>query len=251
MPAPSYIICATPRSGSTLLCDLLAATGVAGRPNSFYRPQSISEWAEGWGLDRGTKTGPEFERAYLDAALHEGSSGTGTFGLRLMWENAAELSARLAGLYPDAHDDAERFAAAFGRPVYLFLSRADTLAQAISRLKAEQSGLWHRAADGSVREGPDVPQQPVYDFARLSGFIAEAQAANDAWTHWFARHGITAHTISYEDLSADPRAVLAGVLGAIGQDRALAAKAAPQTSRLADAISRDWAERFARDSARD
>ena len=42
--ALSYALCATPRSGSTLLCDLLADTGVAGRPDSFFRPQAIAEW---------------------------------------------------------------------------------------------------------------------------------------------------------------------------------------------------------------
>ena len=31
-----YLVCATPRSGSTLLCHALAATGVAGRPEEFF-----------------------------------------------------------------------------------------------------------------------------------------------------------------------------------------------------------------------
>ena len=30
----SYMICSTPRTGSTLLCELLESTGVAGRPES-------------------------------------------------------------------------------------------------------------------------------------------------------------------------------------------------------------------------
>ena len=32
----SYLVCATPRSGSTLLCEALAVTGVAGRPYEFF-----------------------------------------------------------------------------------------------------------------------------------------------------------------------------------------------------------------------
>jgi trehalose 2-sulfotransferase len=32
----SYVVCATPRSGSTLLCALLAGTGVAGRPEEYF-----------------------------------------------------------------------------------------------------------------------------------------------------------------------------------------------------------------------
>ncbi|HMF66717.1 MAG TPA: Stf0 family sulfotransferase, partial [Phyllobacterium sp.] len=41
MPAArSYVICGTPRSGSTLLCDLLESTGIAGRPASYFRSES-------------------------------------------------------------------------------------------------------------------------------------------------------------------------------------------------------------------
>ena len=36
MAAPSYLVCATERSGSTLLCELLAGTGVAGRPEEYF-----------------------------------------------------------------------------------------------------------------------------------------------------------------------------------------------------------------------
>ena len=32
----SYLVCATQRSGSTLLCELLKDTGVAGRPEEYF-----------------------------------------------------------------------------------------------------------------------------------------------------------------------------------------------------------------------
>ena len=32
----SYLVCATERSGSTLLCELLSGTGVAGRPEEYF-----------------------------------------------------------------------------------------------------------------------------------------------------------------------------------------------------------------------
>ncbi|WP_246682224.1 Stf0 family sulfotransferase [Mesorhizobium sp. B3-2-1] len=50
-----YIICGTPRTGSTLLCKLLAATGTTADPHSFYRRQDVSEWAEDWGLPLATR----------------------------------------------------------------------------------------------------------------------------------------------------------------------------------------------------
>jgi Stf0 sulphotransferase len=35
-PNRSYLVCATPRSGSTLVCQALKATGVAGRPEEYF-----------------------------------------------------------------------------------------------------------------------------------------------------------------------------------------------------------------------
>ena len=45
----AYIICGTPRTGSTLLCGLLASTKAAGNPDSFFRREIIGWWAEQWG----------------------------------------------------------------------------------------------------------------------------------------------------------------------------------------------------------
>jgi LPS sulfotransferase NodH len=63
----SYIICTMPRSGSTLLCKLLASTGRTGNPNSFYhRAEFMREWAAEWGLpatDAVSKI--DFDLAYL------------------------------------------------------------------------------------------------------------------------------------------------------------------------------------------
>ena len=96
----AYILCGTPRTGSTLLCGLLTDHGL-GAPHSFYRRQNITEWAEDWGLPpRDTMGETAFQRAYLAAAIAEGKGGTPIFGFRLMKENLSELSAILDTLYP-------------------------------------------------------------------------------------------------------------------------------------------------------
>jgi LPS sulfotransferase NodH len=85
----AYIMCGTPRTGSTLLCGLLASTRTAGDPHSFYRRQDVAEWAEEWALPHPeTMTAHEFDVAYLDAAIRAGKGGTGVFGLRLMREKS-------------------------------------------------------------------------------------------------------------------------------------------------------------------
>lgn len=238
----SLILCASPRSGTTLFCDLLTATGVAGRPASYYRVEDIAEWAERMGVPFGE--GAAFERAYLDAVVRRGTADTGTFALRLMWYSVADLMTRLELVLPGLADDAARLKAAFGVPLYVHLSRRDKVAQAVSRLKAQQTGLWHMGADGTERERTAPHRAPVYDTERLAGFVAEAETADAAWNRWFDRHGITPVRVSYEDVAADPRAALAQVLEALGRDPALAQGAEIRTAKMADEESRDWAARF-------
>ena len=61
--------------------------------------------------------------------------------MRLMWESVADLLKRLELFYPDQPCDRARLQSAFGSPLYLHLSRNDKVAQAVSRLMAEQTGL--------------------------------------------------------------------------------------------------------------
>ncbi|MEM7222398.1 MAG: Stf0 family sulfotransferase [Pseudomonadota bacterium] len=241
----SYIVCATPRSGSTLLCDLLTDTGMAGVPNSFFRRESFAEWAEYFGVSVVAWDDEHvFDHAYLAAAIREGIGETQMFGMRLMWESLGDLSKRLDTFYPRLASDHARFQAAFGPPVYLHLSRQDKVAQAVSHLKAEQSGLWHVAADGSERERLKVGHAPAYDAEDLAELVAEAEQHDAAWVDWFAREGIAPVSITYEGLSSDPQATLARVLSALGLDPTIAEKAQPRTARLADRESREWAARF-------
>ncbi|HET8726620.1 MAG TPA: Stf0 family sulfotransferase [Alphaproteobacteria bacterium] len=248
MAVGAYLVCATPRSGSTLLCDLLAGTGAAGRPDSFYRRESIADFCRSWGVALGE--GVRFERRYLAAVITAGTDDTGMFGMRLMWPSLRELTAKVTALFPRQTTDGDRIAAAFGTPVYIHLRRCDRIGQAVSRSKAEQSGLWHRGADGSNRELARPYRPPRYDAAALKRFLAEIDEHEAAWSGWFAAQDIAPLELTYEELSDDPAAALAYVLAALGCDPTLAAHAKPMTARLADAQSRRWAARFAAECRR-
>ncbi len=245
----SYIICATPRSGSTLLCDLLANTGIAGRPNSFFRRESFVEWADNFNISvNNWRNTYSFDESYLSAVLRQGASGTSVFGMRLMWESLGELSKSLDWFYPNLSSDNARFQSAFKSPVYIYLSRTDKVAQAVSRLKAEQSGLWHVFEDGTERERLGVGQIPTYDVNKLSMFVAEAENNDVAWKHWFAQQGIEPLYLTYEELAAEPQPILGTVLSFLGLDPAIANKAKVNTSKLANDESLEWAIRFRRET---
>ncbi len=241
----AYIICATPRSGSTLLCDLLNDTGVAGNPHSFFRREDIAEWAEYFNVPVAKWCDDlEFDQSYLEAVLKYGTSGTEVFGTRLMWESISDLSKRLDAFFPGLPNDSARFQSAFGLPVYIHLSREDKVAQAVSRLKAEQTGLWHVDADGTERERVKRGQTPTYDARELSGIVTELEENDAAWVHWFAQQGIVPVSITYEMLSSEPQATLALILSALGQDKSIAETVKLKTAKLANEESREWAVRF-------
>ena len=241
----SYIICSTPRSGSTLLCDLLTATGVAGRPNSFFIKNFYSDWAlylnvcvTDWKSDQ------EFDQAYLDAVLIEGTAQTQVFGQRLQWENLQELSNRLEDFYPARRSDSDRLFAAFGTTHYIYLSRKDKIAQAISLLRAQQSGLWHIHPDGTERERLTPGHTPVYDGKALSKLVTEIKQHDAAWVSWFGRQKIQPFSVTYEALCAAPQSIIADILSSMNLDPIHAHSIQPMTAKLSNNESKQWAKRF-------
>ncbi|MER9346761.1 Stf0 family sulfotransferase [Mesorhizobium sp. M0227] len=245
-----YIICGTPRTGSTLLCKLLASTKTTGDPHSFYRRQDVLEWAEEWKLpDRGTMSELDFNVAYLNAAIAAGKGGTSLFGLRLMRENLDELSTILDRIFPKLQSDRARFGRAFGNVLYIHLSREDKLAQAVSLIKAEQTGLWHIAPDGTEIERVAPPKEPQYDFERIKREVAELETYDAAWNIWFAEQGISPLRVGYERLSGNPAATLLGICEALRVRAPDEEDISPGVAKLADATSLDWMRRYRLEAA--
>ena len=248
MTPEAYILCTAPRSGSTLLCRLLTATGVAGRPGSYFHRPDIAEWLSYFAL----KPVPgEAERdtvaRVIEAALAKGRAGGQIFALRLQAHSLAPFRRALGLVHPEAATNRARIEAAFGRTRYVWLRRADTLAQAISYEKARQSGLWHVALDGTEIERLSPPAQPRYDAAALRVRLLEMQAYDRAWAAWFDAERIQPLELEYADLAQDPHGTLRHVLSFLDLDPAAASGVVPEVARLSDAVSADWKEWARRD----
>ncbi|MCP5082648.1 MAG: sulfotransferase [Alphaproteobacteria bacterium] len=241
----SYVICTSPRSGSTLLCQLLAATGVAGKPGSYFHDGSISAWLGYYDL---TPDEAASEREVLAkifaAAIAEGSAGTGVFGLRLQRHSFDFFSRKLEVLHPDHSSERERFQAAFGRTAFIHLTRTDKIEQAVSYVKAQQTGLWHAAPDGTELERLSTPQSPAYAPDKIAANVEEMTAYDRQWENWFKAEGLTPLLLTYAELSADPVNTLKRVLDHLGLDRDAAHGVEPGVAKLADEMSKSWVARF-------
>jgi LPS sulfotransferase NodH len=238
----SLLVCATPRSGSTLLCALLDGTGVAGRPQEFFErlassglPRQPREYfhgvddAELLGLLAPTDPGEPDPGDPIPQALGEGTTDNGVFAAKLMWTHLLDLAERL-GRAPDAALLAERFP----DPRYVHVSREDKLAQAVSLWRAVQTREW-RAGDVIDRDAA------VYHGGAIAHLATQLAEQDDAWRAWFDANAVEPITVRYEELADDPQAVVAGVLGRL--DVGSAEIPEPPLRRQGDDRSARWVER--------
>ncbi|MGA8116073.1 MAG: Stf0 family sulfotransferase [Actinocatenispora sp.] len=234
----SYLICATPRSGSTLLCGLLDSSGVAGHPASYFNRKSLDEYADDWRIAR-PRNG-RIDVPFVRAALTAGRTPNGVFGGRVMAETLPELIGGLAAAAAaPAMTDVDLLSAQFGRLKLVHLRRCDVVAQAVSWARSLQTHFWH---PGEVVE-PGA-QDPHYDEELIGRLVATIENAEADWTTWFASHSIVPCEVTYEELAADPLRTAHGVLDHLGlkipPDRQLLVR----HRRQADHINADWITRF-------
>lgn len=125
-----------------------------------------------------------------------------------------EVTAHLAAVYRDrAGSDSGLLEAAFGRTRFVYLRRGDVVAQAVSLLRAEQTGVWFETAD----ERQEPAGEPVFDFGQVRDLVRQVVDHNAAWKQWFtAQVGIRPYTVLHEELDADPVRIASGVLGFLG-----------------------------------
>ncbi|UWQ17526.1 Stf0 sulfotransferase family protein [Jannaschia sp. M317] len=246
-----YVICTLPRSGSTLLCQLLQSVPGAGQPGSHFHRTDVAAWAATHGLPPlPMPASPADLRRILAAGRQTGCDGDSLFGLRLQSHSRAYLLERLAEAQPGLPCDRTRLEATFGHLCFIYLTRRDHLAQAISYVRAAQTGLWHRAADGREMERSAPPAPSRYDRAAITDRLQTIATDEQQWQVWFARQGIEPLRVFYEDLAADPARTLDRILRHLGLAGMSPTLRIP-TARLADGTSLAWARRYRSDASGD
>lgn len=237
----AYLICATPRTGSSLLCGLLESTGVAGHPESYFRQPDEKSWATRWGiLDRSGNLFSDSD--FVRSAVAAGRTENGVFAARIMWGTLEDLVDRLGRMHPDlTGTDLELLRREFGPTRFLFLRRDDVVAQAVSWLRAEQTNHWQD-------DDPFRPQQPAlvprFDAQAIQRLVRTIHEHNAGWHDWFSAVGITPRMVRYEDLAADPVGVAESILDSLGLALPSGHEIRIRHRRLADDLNTEWIDRY-------
>jgi trehalose 2-sulfotransferase len=261
-PSLHYIVAATPRSGSTLLCELLKGSGVAGRPNEDFqalratsRPRQPRQYFDGFEdafvdqlapTDPGTAETPEQFAAALAASKQASTTPNGVYGTKVMWGYFDELAQRLAtlpGLQGASLPDA--LSATFPALRFVQIQRADKIGQAISLWTAVQTLTWRDEGDSPEHRGPGADREPFYDFAAIDHLVRLQTDHEDAWTAWLDSHDFPAYRVRYEDLAEAPQEHVRNViewLGVPGGEEAHVP--APKMRKQSNGRSAEWAARY-------
>ena len=235
MAAPwSYLLCGTPRTGSTFLCSLLASTDVAGRPESYFREPDEQAWAARFGVSVACDGSFDY-RAFAAGALRASRTTNGVFAARIMW---GTMHLVVDGLRPGgtAETDLEVLADTFGRLRMVHLQRDDVVGQAVSWARAEQTGYWQRG-DVSTTE-------PALDLEQVDELVRTIQAHNAAWLSWFAAQGIRPHVVKYDALAADPERTVRSILDHLDVKAPAGWRAASTHPKQADEVNAEWVRRY-------
>lgn len=229
----SYLLCGTPRTGSTLLCSLLASTGVAGHPESYFREPDQHLWARRFGVLVAADGSFDYN-AFVAGAVRLGSTPNGAFAARVMW---GTMHLMVDGLNPErrAQTDLRLLADAFGPLGLVHLGREDVIGQSVSWARAEQTGYWQHG-DVSLTE-------PHLDLDQIDDLVRTIREHDMAWRTWFRAQAAQPLFVTYEELVADPGRTVERILDFRGCEPPPGWRPESPNPRQADETNREWVRR--------
>jgi LPS sulfotransferase NodH len=242
-PTATYIICTNLRSGSWLLSEGLASTGLAGNPREWFNTLEEQRHRARWRMDHSTDLS---FAAYFALAEGKSTTGNGVSGLKLHYYQLAELSKKIAGIegIPEL-TDAQLMPKAFPNAKYVWLTRCDKARQAISVQIASSTREWWAIESVALNKPEDNAGDPEFDpkaIARLEAALARDDAK---WQSLFHDIRIVPFVITYEDLAADYSRAIRSVLKWLGApDADAVAVPPPRLKKQSNARNEEWLARY-------
>ena len=223
----AFFICAVPRSGSTLLCDLLQATGVAGSPMEYGVQENEQIWKHAYGFN-------DHRNYFIHYAHRLSVTGNGVFSAKLMFKQMTAFVSDLKRYKSiDAGGMIETIDLAFGKPRYIQVLRKDKERQAISLVRAEQTGSWASPQSSGRRS--------EYDSAHLDRALALLLRLDNAWDESLAEiHLSRKMTLYYEDIVENMEGSISSLLNWLQIEDHPKPFKSPSMKRQSDAMTEEW-----------
>jgi len=220
-PAVRYLVFFTPRSGSSLLTDLMSSTGVLGKPGEWFNHDLVSRARNT--LPGGASTPEEFVQKIQRYRV----SDNGVFGAQLVWPHLENIIE--AGCESSLVDRDEAII------VHL---RQNIVAQAISLYLASESGYFHSSQANNARYLPSYSAEGIRS---QLGNLLEQECNLSAYLQ---KHRSDRLRFSfYEELAENPQQTVNALGKFVGVECSSADIHSPR-KKIATGINREFEERF-------
>jgi LPS sulfotransferase NodH len=253
IPCQSYVIACTPRSGSHLLADGLASTGVAGRPTERFPRLVVDRKLTSAEIDAlVTEPPPEDsydavqDADYVRKIIELGTTPNGIFGITIHWFVVNDTVRRIREYLELTRvcTSHEVLTLAFPKLSYIWLRRRDKVAQAVSWYKAIQTGRYVNLVAEVAGEQGHARTPLQFDYQRIRAYRSALISFDNAWAHFFRENQIEPQIVYYEDLAANYESTIRKMIAFLGLDVAHLQIRPSQHKKAADQVSFEWIARF-------
>ena len=226
-PNKTYLVCATHRSGSNLLCQALWHTDLAGRPQEFFSPTHAAKIA----VDHELGVDPDVDyTGYLNALMAMRATPNGVFGGKIMWPHLETFHEQIGGSLADV----------FPNLSYIWVRRDDKLLQAISHWKAKQTKVYNSLQENSVSA-----EELKFDYEEIRKIVKRFTEQDEAWGTFFEQNGIEPFEVHYEGFASDYGATTRKMVEFLGVNIPAEFRVKPLTyKKLADEINEAWQKQY-------
>jgi LPS sulfotransferase NodH len=188
-PALMYLVLATPRSGSTMLCSALTASGNAGEPLEFFHPNRVDPYVG--------RTGRWSIPEYMADVTARHTSPNGYFGFKIHGHHYEHF-------FGSNRDAGQAFLRQFHR--FILIHRRNKIDQAISDMLANERQVWN--ITDPAKRPPERDFRPE-DVERIAASLAQIAHADRILRDAAAPFRSMTLDVAYEDLVEDQEGEIA------------------------------------------
>lgn len=252
-PTASLLICTTPRSGSTYFANTLRGAGCFGMPEEWLHPYNYEPLLKRNGFSENAPA-----RTLISCLWDWATNDSGIFAIKTMWDRFevflkrvredSENSNMFRGPIPDRLDwvSVKEF---FPSPRIIFLTRRDRLGQAISYIRAHQTGVWHKI-EGAEDEGtakiaddefPAQRQRNYFDPVYINRIMNNFRWQEESWRKLFWLESIEPLEVEYEFFLKNKEQVVRQVAELMGvPSESVSEIKEPPNKPVRDSINKLW-----------
>jgi len=241
LPSKTYLICASQRSGSNLFMSGLNSTGLAGDGREHFFDREVFSHIDHYKLNVTSFVD------YVDALMRVAKTPNGVFGTKVFRRDFNDFILRHLSTQPEyaALSMTERIDTLFLQPKYIWLSRRDKLAQAISWVIANATDVWQMFGELQYGYQEKPAFEPRFNYALIKEHLSWLTRADLEWQQYFENNGITPFRVIYEDFEQDYEATLLRALDFMDIEYpAEFVIPAQRITKQRTLLNEEWADKF-------